>query len=95
MENNEKILEVENLHVSFHTYAGEVKAVRGVDFELNTGRDTCVCRRIRMRQVGYGQVHYATFKTAGCGDQAGIQNYLRRQGCHENDRKGTVCIPGR
>ena len=37
MENNEKILEVENLHVSFHTYAGEVKAVRGVDFELNRG----------------------------------------------------------
>ena len=37
MENNEKILEVENLHVSFHTYAGEVKAVRGVDFELRRG----------------------------------------------------------
>ena len=37
METNEKILEVENLHVSFHTYAGEVKAVRGVDFELKRG----------------------------------------------------------
>nr|WP_294465994.1 ABC transporter ATP-binding protein [uncultured Sellimonas sp.] len=37
MENKEKILEVENLHVSFHTYAGEVKAVRGVDFELSRG----------------------------------------------------------
>lgn len=34
---NEKILEVENLHVSFHTYAGEVKAVRGVSFTLNRG----------------------------------------------------------
>lgn len=32
-----KILEVKNLRVSFNTYAGEVKAVRGVDFELNRG----------------------------------------------------------
>lgn len=30
----EKILNVENLGVSFHTYAGEVKAVRGVSFHL-------------------------------------------------------------
>lgn len=33
----EKLLEVENLHVSFHTYAGEVKAVRGISFELAKG----------------------------------------------------------
>ncbi|SHI41736.1 ABC transporter ATP-binding protein [Lutispora thermophila] len=31
----EKILEVKDLHVSFDTYAGEVKAVRGVSFYLN------------------------------------------------------------
>ena len=34
MENKENILEVENLQVSFHTYAGEVKAVRGVSLLL-------------------------------------------------------------
>ncbi|QSX06165.1 ABC transporter ATP-binding protein [Sedimentibacter sp. zth1] len=34
---NEKILEVKDLKVSFNTYAGEVKAVRGVDFDLNRG----------------------------------------------------------
>ena len=33
----DKLLRVENLRVSFNTYAGEVKAVRGVDFELNAG----------------------------------------------------------
>lgn len=32
-----KILEVRDLHVSFHTYAGEVKAVRGVNFEVYKG----------------------------------------------------------
>ena len=34
---NDKILEVENLSVSFNTYAGEVKAVRGVSFNLAPG----------------------------------------------------------
>lgn len=33
----EKILEVKDLQVSFDTYAGEVKAVRGVSFHLNKG----------------------------------------------------------
>ncbi|NMA94814.1 MAG: ABC transporter ATP-binding protein [Clostridiales bacterium] len=33
----DKILDVKNLGVSFHTYAGEVKAVRGINFYLNRG----------------------------------------------------------
>lgn len=36
MENN-KLIDVKNLSVSFHTYAGEVKAVRGLDFYLEKG----------------------------------------------------------
>lgn len=38
----EKILDVENLEVSFHTYAGEVKAVRGISFELNKGETLAI-----------------------------------------------------
>ena len=34
---SDKILEVKDLRVSFHTYAGEVKAVRGVSFDLEEG----------------------------------------------------------
>jgi oligopeptide transport system ATP-binding protein len=33
----DKILEVKDLRVSFHTYAGEVRAVRGVSFDLHRG----------------------------------------------------------
>lgn len=32
-----RLLEVENLQVSFHTYAGEVKAVRGITFGVERG----------------------------------------------------------
>lgn len=38
----EKILEVKDLNVSFHTYAGEVKAVRGVNFHLNKGETLAI-----------------------------------------------------
>ena len=37
-EQNNPILEVKNLRVSYHTYAGEVKAVRGVQFSLEKGQ---------------------------------------------------------
>ncbi|MFD1707767.1 ABC transporter ATP-binding protein [Siminovitchia sediminis] len=36
------ILEVEDLHVSFHTYAGEVKAVRGVHFTIGQGETVAI-----------------------------------------------------
>lgn len=38
----DKILEVKDLHVSFHTYAGEVKAVRGVNFHVNRGEAVAI-----------------------------------------------------
>lgn len=39
---SDKILEVKNLHVSFDTYAGEVKAIRGVDFHINKGESLAI-----------------------------------------------------
>lgn len=37
-----KLLEVKNLRVSYHTYAGEVQAVRGVSFNLNKGETLAI-----------------------------------------------------
>ncbi|SES40214.1 ABC transporter ATP-binding protein [Psychrobacillus sp. OK032] len=39
---NEKVLQVNNLHVSFRTYGGEVEAVRGVDFDLYKGETLAI-----------------------------------------------------
>ncbi len=36
------LLEVKNLHVSFDTYAGEVKAVRGINFHVNKGETLAI-----------------------------------------------------
>lgn len=39
---SQPLLEVKNLKVSFHTYAGEVQAVRGVDFTLDAGKTMAI-----------------------------------------------------
>jgi oligopeptide transport system ATP-binding protein len=38
----EKLLQVENLNVSFNTYSGEVKAVRGVSFSVKKGEAVAI-----------------------------------------------------
>jgi oligopeptide transport system ATP-binding protein len=42
VKTGESILTVDNLSVSFRTYSGIVKAVRGVSFELNKGETICI-----------------------------------------------------
>ena len=37
-----KLLDVKNLRVSYHTYAGEVQSVRGIDFHLNAGENLAI-----------------------------------------------------
>ncbi|MFK2825813.1 ABC transporter ATP-binding protein [Bacillus sp. B190/17] len=37
-----KVLDVQNLHVSFETHIGEVKAVRGISFHLNKGETLAI-----------------------------------------------------
>ena len=56
---SEKLLEVKNLRVSYHTYAGEVQSVRGVSFTVNKGETVA-----RLRQVCYGQEHHAADQNA-------------------------------
>ena len=49
-ENNEDyVLSVQDLHTSFFTDSGEVKAVNGVSFNLKR-KDSRYCRRIRFRK---------------------------------------------
>lgn len=38
----ENLLEVDDLHVSFNTYAGEVKAVRGISFAIEKGESVAI-----------------------------------------------------
>ena len=44
---SEKLLEVKNLRVSYHTYAGEVQSVRGVSFTVNKGETAASLLRPR------------------------------------------------
>ena len=40
--NSQKVLEIKDLHISFKSDAGIVKAVRGVSFDLYKGETLCI-----------------------------------------------------
>ena len=39
---NGKYLEVKDLNISFHTFSGEVQAIRGVNFDLKKGETLAI-----------------------------------------------------
>lgn len=57
-EQNNPILEVKNLRVSYHTYAGEVKAVRGVQFSLEKGQALAIVGESGCRKICNGEIHH-------------------------------------
>ena len=42
MQQNDKILDIQNLDISFHTTAGAVHAIRGIDVELHKGQTVAI-----------------------------------------------------
>ena len=61
----EKLLEVKELEVSFKTYAGIVKAVRGVSFYVNKAGSG---RRIRLWKDSDCKINYWYFSKASDDD---------------------------
>ena len=58
------LLEVEDLHVHFVTTRGVVRAVEGISYKVQAGRDRGARRRIRLRQVGVVARHHAAAREA-------------------------------
>ena len=69
----EKILEIQDLRVSYHTYAGEVQSVRGVSFSIE---NTCNCWGIRMWKIRYGKDNYGVGHDTTRGNQRRKPGYL-------------------
>ncbi len=54
----ENLLEVNDLQITFHTYAGKVQAVRGVNFDVKKGGSRRHCWGVRMRQKCYSEIYH-------------------------------------
>ena len=76
--NEEYLLEVKDLHTSFFTESGEVKAVNGVQFYPEAGRGYGNCRGVRFRKECDRLFNHA--------DSGGYRSDRRRAGVVSVDR---------
>lgn len=87
------LLDVQDLHVSFDTHAGEVRAVRGVSFWLDAGGDAEHCGRVRLRQVGDHPNHYEAAALPSIPNQVG-RHHLPGHRHHPFERQSYGVLPG-
>ena len=59
------VLEVEDLHTSFFTDQGVVRAVDGVSFSARAGETVGIVGEFRLRQKRHGAVGHAASGSAG------------------------------
>ena len=71
------LLDVEDLHVEFHTGDGVAKAINGVSFTLQPGRDPRDPRRVRVRQVRHRAGDHGHPRHAAGPDPGGTHPLLR------------------
>ena len=84
-EENNPYSQCRDLHTSSSTHdKGEVKAVNGVTFNLEKGKDPRYCRRIRFRQIRNRIFHYAVFWKRTARSLHRRQNPLQRTGYCQN-----------
>ncbi|EQB87277.1 hypothetical protein M918_09905 [Clostridium sp. BL8] len=70
----EKLLEVNNLKVSYHTYAGEVQSVRGISFHLDKAETYSYSWRVRLRENSYFKGYLKINSNSARGNQKGIRD---------------------
>ena len=80
----DKILEIENLRVSYHTYAGEVQSVRGVSFDVEEGEAVAI---VGESGCGNRKIYYAPDKNSTRRNQRRKPDFIQRQRCSENGQK--------
>lgn len=83
MSERENILELKNVVYSFHTYGGEVKAVRDVSYEVRQGEILGIVGRVRMWKECNSSVYSASESGAAWILRRG-GNLIQRAGCPEN-----------
>ena len=72
------LLKIEDLKISYYTYAGEVQSVRGVSFSVRRVRHLHR-GRIRLRKICDGQINYGADPGASGGNQGREQDSAERE----------------